>query len=99
MGFSLITSEAENFLIWLPSICNLSFVDFLFILFSLTLSLSTSFPHRFSKCAELLFAGPCPGTMVDMGEQDTAKDLTHLGDNTLLQDLTGQSITVRRQLV
>lgn len=49
MGFSLITSEAENFLIWLPSICNLSFVDFLFILFSLTLSLSTSFPHRFSK--------------------------------------------------
>ena len=49
MGSSLITSEAENFLIWLLSICNLSFVDFLFIPFSLPLSFSTSFPQTFSK--------------------------------------------------
>lgn len=49
MGFSLITSEAENFLIWLLSICNLSFVNFLFISFSLPPSLSPSFPQTFSR--------------------------------------------------
>lgn len=31
MGFSVVTSEAEHFLIWLLSMCNLSFVNFLVI--------------------------------------------------------------------
>lgn len=56
MGFSLITSEAENFLIWLLSICNLSFVDFLFIPSSLSL------PQIFSQTVlRHLLARPCQG--------------------------------------
>lgn len=46
MGFSLVTSEAEHFLIWLLSICNLSFVDFLCILFP---SLPPALPRTSSK--------------------------------------------------
>lgn len=57
MGFSLITSEAENFLIWLLSICNLSFVDFLFI----PSSLSTSVRHSVKLCRSICWPDPARG--------------------------------------
>ena len=96
MGSSLITSEAENFLIWLLSICNLSFVDFLFIPLSLPLSFSTSFPQTFSKTVlSFYLPDPVQGPWWTWG-QDTAKDSAHLGD-TLPQGTTGQSVTARRQ--
>lgn len=79
MGFSLIISEAEHFLIWWLSICNLSFVDFLFIPSSLPPSLSPDFPWTFSRNVLNIYLLDSEQAPVDTDQGDTVKDSTYLG--------------------
>lgn len=91
MGFSVVTSEAEHFLIWLLSMCNLSFVNFLVIL---PPSIPRCLPHRHpGKPCGASGAGACLGTSADVGQKDTVWDLG-AGVTGPSQDTVDRPVTV-----
>lgn len=96
MGISLVTSEAEHFLIWLLSICNLSFVDFLFIPSPLPPSLSPSLPQTSSKTVlSIYLPDPVPEAWWTWIRKTQSRTQHTWGDaHTLWQNTSAQPMTV-----